>query len=298
MRRLFCSFTPHHLLSGLLSSCLLLNGSLVAVGQNGESKPSTKTQSLSGLAVGSSVVLKSSDIPLRDGGRQVTVAEYLSVNVERIDGDRIWLASPDGKRRGSVGLDQVVAFDRAIDYFNKEIAKNPRSADAHWTRGRLWAHRFDNNRALADFDQAIQVAPDHAQCDVDRSKELLWKNQIDRALADCDKAIQLDPKLARAYLYRANIWLVQKDQKRAKTDLDMAIQLDPTNWYCWNERSRYWVDFGRNLENALSDMSEAIRLFPSNAASHFLRGDLWARKHQYEKAVADYTEAIRLEHGI
>jgi tetratricopeptide (TPR) repeat protein len=190
MKRLARSFMAHHLLSGLLSTYLLLLGSLVALGQNGDSKATIKMQSGLGLAVGSYVVPKSSEIPLRDDERLVRIDDCLSVKVERIDGDRMLVSTPDGKRRGSLGVDQVVPFDQAIGYFDQAIAKNPRSADAHWRRGRLWAQRSDNDRALADFNEVIRLAPDHAQCYVDRSPIFVRKQQIDPALADCDKAIQ------------------------------------------------------------------------------------------------------------
>jgi hypothetical protein len=72
MRWLLDQFTTQRILSGLLASSLLLNGSVAAVGQAGEPQQPNKTQTGSVLAVGSSVVLKSPAIPLREDGRQST----------------------------------------------------------------------------------------------------------------------------------------------------------------------------------------------------------------------------------
>jgi tetratricopeptide (TPR) repeat protein len=218
--------TAQLLLTGSLSTYLLLSASLLALGQSADSKLATQVQSGTGLAVGSFVVPKSSDISLQDDASEVSMDDYLTVKVSRVDGDRLLVATQDGKKSGWLGVDHVVPFDQAIDYFNRAIAQTPRSADAHWRRGRLWVRRSENDRALADFDEAIRLAPNHSRCYVDRSRILIGKQQVDRALADCDKAIQLEPKFAEAYLHRATVWLWKKEPERAKADFDMAIQLD------------------------------------------------------------------------
>ena len=47
-------------------------------------------------------------------------------------------------------------------------------------------------------------------------------------------------------------------------------------------------------EKAIADYNEAIRLDPKMAAAYTQRGYAWEAKKDYEKAIADYTEAIRL----
>ena len=48
-------------------------------------------------------------------------------------------------------------------------------------------------------------------------------------------------------------------------------------------------------DRAISDYTEAIRLAPNNATYYALRGDIWFAIEQYAKAIADYDEAIRLD---
>ena len=47
-------------------------------------------------------------------------------------------------------------------------------------------------------------------------------------------------------------------------------------------------------DKAIADYTEAIRLDPKRTDAYFNRGSAWAHKKDYDKAVADYTEAIRL----
>ncbi|MBN2021958.1 MAG: trypsin-like peptidase domain-containing protein, partial [Pirellulales bacterium] len=48
-------------------------------------------------------------------------------------------------------------------------------------------------------------------------------------------------------------------------------------------------------DRAIADYTEAIRLDPKNALAYFFRGFAYRHKHEYDSAIADFTEAIRLD---
>src|SRR4029077_11145106 len=47
-------------------------------------------------------------------------------------------------------------------------------------------------------------------------------------------------------------------------------------------------------DRAIADYSEAIRLDPKNAEVYVNRGIAWGKKKDYDRAIADYSEAIQL----
>jgi tetratricopeptide (TPR) repeat protein len=49
------------------------------------------------------------------------------------------------------------------------------------------------------------------------------------------------------------------------------------------------------LDKAITDSTEAIRIKPEDVLAHLLRGFAYAYKHDFDRAIADYTEAIRLD---
>src|SRR5204862_543460 len=51
----------------------------------------------------------------------------------------------------------------------------------------------------------------------------------------------------------------------------------------------------RDYDRAIADFSEAIRLIPKNATAFNGRGKAYANKRDYDRAIADYSEAIRLD---
>ena len=48
-------------------------------------------------------------------------------------------------------------------------------------------------------------------------------------------------------------------------------------------------------DRAIADYTEAIRLDPKYAKAHFKRGNVYAEKAVYDTAIANYTEAIKLD---
>jgi Flp pilus assembly protein TadD len=51
----------------------------------------------------------------------------------------------------------------------------------------------------------------------------------------------------------------------------------------------------KEYDEAISDYTEAIRLKPDYADAYFSRGKAYDEKNEYDKAISDYTEAIRLK---
>ena len=280
------------------------------------------------IAIGSRVVLKTSDLMLDDVGTNVPAKDQFGFGIEKIEGDRLFVASRDRKTKGWVNRDRVVLYDLALDYFNSAIATKPGDADARWIRGQLWFYRGEYDRSLEDVAQAIRLGPDQARLHILRTRAFDSKREFDNSLREWTQAIGLDPKSARAYDGRASMWSKKRDFKRAIADYDEALRLDPTDAYAWNSRSSCWRSEG-NFENALRDINEAIRLDPTrnffytqrsfvwgmreefdkaladlsesirlNPKDHFayqFRGDIWGQKHDREKEIADYSEAIKLE---
>ncbi len=142
MPRFTCGFGAQQFRWALIALFLVLNGAVMAVAQTGVAKPEASP----GLAVGSSVVFKDWKTPINDDRRLVPLGDHLVVAVERVQGDRVLVALRLGKKRGWVGVDQVVPLDRAIVYFDGVIAKDPKNADAYWMRGRL---RLSQDRVRA-----------------------------------------------------------------------------------------------------------------------------------------------------
>jgi lipoprotein NlpI len=62
----------------------------------------------------------------------------------------------------------------------------------------------------------------------------------------------------------------------------------------YNNRGNVWLD-KKEYDKAIADYGEAVRLDPKDAAAYNNRGSARRAKSEYDNAIADYGEAIRLD---
>ena len=83
---------------------------------------------------------------------------------------------------------------------------------------------------------------------------------------------------------------------KAIADYTESIRLSPGEAIVYNNRGLAWGD-KQEYDKAIADYTEAIRLDPEDETAYCGRGKAWVEKKEYDKAVADYTEAIQLDPG-
>ena len=74
-----------------------------------------------------------------------------------------------------------------------------------------------HKRAMADFDDALQIEPNNPSIWVSRGNEWRRDLKLDDAIADYTHALEIDPRYWPAYIARGNAW----KQRRV---FDRAIQ--------------------------------------------------------------------------
>ena len=185
-------------------------------------------------------------------------------------------------------------YDRAIADFDQAIQLQPDDAAAYNNRGLAYAHKGDYDRAIADYDQAIQLQPDLAEAYSNRGNAYADKGDYDRAIADYDQAIQLQPDYTTAYNNRGITYADKGDTGRAIADFDQAIQLQPDYALAYNNRGATYAHKGDH-DCAIADYDQAIQLRPDYALAYNNRGLAYADKGDYDRAIADFDQTIQLQ---
>jgi lipoprotein NlpI len=89
------------------------------------------------------------------------------------------------------------------------------------------------------------------------------------------------------------MYAAKGDLDRAMADYNEAIRLDPKLALAFNNRAIAYAEKG-DLDRAIADYNEAIRLDPKYADAFNNRAIAYADKGDADRAMANYNEAIRL----
>ncbi len=107
------------------------------------------------------------------------------------------------------------------------------------------------------------------------------------------KAIKLKPDYSEAYSLRGDIHSATGREDLAVSDYKKVIQLEkPKDAFGYLRRSSAYAGLN-NYQKALQDNDQAIRLQPDNPFLYSKRGMLHVRMKQYQLAVLSFDEAIR-----
>jgi uncharacterized protein YecT (DUF1311 family) len=93
-------------------------------------------------------------------------------------------------------------------------------------RGNAYQAEGDYDRAVADYDQAIQLDPNDPIAFSNRGNAYKRRGDVDRAIADFSEAIRLDPRFAEAFANRGLLKLKRGDAD-ANDDITNAESLKP-----------------------------------------------------------------------
>jgi tetratricopeptide (TPR) repeat protein len=187
--------------------------------------------------------------------------------------------------------------ERALSDFNRALDLAPNTAATYSQRGLTYLRLKDFDRAVADYNKAIELSPRSAAFINDSGVAYMDLKDYKRAIADFDRAIELDPNYPLPFNNRARAHaLGAKDHVRAIADLDRAIQLNPRYGLAYENRAFSQLDV-KDLDKAIADFTKAVEFSPRSARAFNGRGVAYERKGNRALAIADYRRALDVNSG-
>lgn len=206
----------------------------------------------------------------------------------------------------------------------------PTDAAGFVRRGQGFLARHLYEQAIADFTQAIQLEPNDPRHYLERAAARVENRQIFMAMDDLNQALKLKPDSVPALMLRGELRLVAKDPASARSDFTAALALDPgvqlrvanfynaaglfddalTGYDAWIAahpkagedlaqplagRCRARAFLNRDLDKAMADCDQALRLVPGNPTTLDSRALAELRLGQTDKALADLDQVLKIE---
>lgn len=167
-------------------------------------------------------------------------------------------------------------------------------ADGYYNEGVRALSRHDLAEADRHFGFALDLDPAHLRALVGRSRILMERRRFDEAALCLDRAVTLDPENAELVYHRGNVRLALGRGLEALADFERAVTLDPrqANHVAGRGLARHRAR--ADLEGALKDYTEAIRLDPGCFPAWYNRGLLAQERGDLVTAERDLRSAVAL----
>jgi tetratricopeptide (TPR) repeat protein len=194
----------------------------------------------------------------------------------------------------ALGLHRSGRLLEAIADYDRAIALKPDHTNAHNNRGNALFQLGYYDVALASYDQAIALQPDYATAHNNRGSALNRLGRHDEALASYDRAIMIDSDYAGAYNNRGHTLNELGRHEEALTNFEQAVTLKPDYADAHNNRGNVLNKLGHH-DQALASFDRAIALTPHYAGAHNNRAHVLYQLGRYQEALASCNRAIALQ---
>ncbi len=148
---------------------------------------------------------------------------------------------------------------------------------------------FDANR------QPITIDPKVASL-VKQAASAVKLDQYDAAIRHLSAALQMKPETKTAaaiYSWRADAYIHKGELDEAMSDANESIRLNPRYFGGYLERGVIYRRTG-SLDKAIGDYDTVVRLSPEFALLYYDRAIAYGLKGDYTQSIRDSTRAIRL----
>ena len=132
------------------------------------------------------------------------------------------------------------------------------------------------------------TAPETAGTLLDRGIQFATRGYFELAIGDFSDAIKQNPYLSEAYILRGKALYASVSDV---INIAEKFERVGTHFQAGRQLSKEQT---QAYNRAIADFTEAIRLDENNAVAYSDRGDAYSQKGDLDKAIADYNQAIRL----
>ena len=198
--------------------------------------------------------------------------------------------------RASIYEGELNQNNKALLDYERAIQIQPNDANIYYHRTTVFENLKQYDKALSDYNKAIELAPDVATHYNYRGKlyEIELK-QYEKAIADYNKAVELESKESTGLFNRAFFYQAMEQYDKSLSDYLKIIEMDPTNTNAYNNVALIYKDYIKNNEKALEFFNKKIELEPTDPLGYSNRGDLYRfNLKDNDKALLDYNKAIEL----
>lgn len=203
-----------------------------------------------------------------------------------------------GRERGynerALALAQTGEYEQAIADYTSALQINPSDANIYSNRAAIYLLLGAYDRAQADLNEALKLEPENPKVQYNQGALYLKQGANDKALEHFSGMISKSIGATKdVFGSRAVIYLKRGQINEALADLDQAIKLDPNFYDGHMNRGTANAMLGRSKE-ALADFDQALKLNPNSADARINRAIILINLARPKDALLDADNAVSI----
>ncbi|KAK3808715.1 MAG: mitochondrial outer membrane 72K protein [Benniella sp.] len=220
-----------------------------------------------------------------DSFRKTEVPETKPEDVETGDGQFELAQYYLGQREYQQAME---AYEKAIELNTTHMAK------ALNMRGTFTFLMGNSQKALVDFDKAIELDPNYVQTYIKRGSIYMEQENLAKTFAEFDTALSIDAEDPNIYYHRGQVHFITGDYKKASEDYIKSIDLEPKFVFSHIQYNVAQYKLG-NTPDAMKGFKKALRDFPESGDVNNYYGELLLDQQQFDEAIERFDKAIKLK---
>lgn len=185
-------------------------------------------------------------------------------------------------------------LERAVADYDRALDLDPELDCAYYGRGRTRRKQDQYEEALVDLDCAVRLVPTDAEYLEERAFVYWCMDRHPEAVSDADRTIELDATYILAHVIRGDCCKSLGREAEALESLGAALRLNPDSASALVIRASVWAQVG-DCTRQMEDLNRSVEVNPDFRTGAFERGEALRLAGRHEEALADFDRAIRLD---
>lgn len=187
--------------------------------------------------------------------------------------------------------------DKALENFNVAIQLEPNKAQTYSDRGKIYFDRGEFDLALEDYNKSLSIDPEFLDALANRGAVYGIKNQYDKAIEDLSKVIKTDPDYADAISNRGFAYYRLNEYEKTIADCNLYLQIKPNDTEILNLAGLCYANLN-DFEAAINKISQAIQIDPTKAIFFANRSNAFNSNGDKTSALKDALQAKQLGFNV
>ena len=189
---------------------------------------------------------------------------------------------------------KIKRYDKAIPWLDSAIKLAPDNGSYWINRGTARMGNVEKGAAAADFEQALKLEPDNSLALHNLATLKAAAGESDSSEKLLSEAIEKNKNMPYPRAERAYQRFQKNDLNGALEDYNEVIKLEPKDEENYINRGLVKEKM-KDHPGALKDFSMAIELNEKNEKAWLSRGNIMSKLNRQKEAIEDYTVAIALQ---